>query len=59
MPTTFDFSGLDRLTARLRKIADPDAQPLMIAWTRIIDEDNRRGIMAGTDGEGKPMAPVT
>ena len=53
-----DLSGLDRLTARLRKLQDPDAKPLLFAWEKIISDDNRRGIMARTDAHGNPMAPV-
>jgi hypothetical protein len=59
MPSTIDFSGLDRLMARFRKIANPDATPLMISWMREIDADNRRGVMAGLDKDGNPMVPVT
>lgn len=56
---TVDTTGLDRIQARLRKIADPDATPLMATWMRIIDDDNRRGILAGLDMNGNPMVPVT
>ncbi len=56
---TVDFSGLDRLRARLKRIAEPDAAPLMLSWMKTIDEDNRRGIMAGLDKDGNPIAPVT
>jgi hypothetical protein len=55
---TVDLSGLDRIQARLRKIADPDATPLMATWMRIIDDDNRRGVLAGLDMNGNPMVPV-
>ena len=54
-----DLSGLDRLTARLRKIAHPDATPLMVSWMGLIDSQNRRGVMAGIDADGVPMIPVT
>lgn len=56
---TVDLSGLDRLQERLRKIADPDATPLMRTFMMIIDDDNRRGVLASTDMDGNPMAPVT
>jgi hypothetical protein len=55
---TVDFAGLHRLRARLQRIANPDATPLMLSWIRTIDSDNRRGIMAGTDKDGLPMAPA-
>jgi hypothetical protein len=56
---TLDLTGLDRLQERFKRIADPDATPLMVSWMRIIDDDNRRGVLAGTDKDGQPMAPVT
>jgi hypothetical protein len=56
---TLDLTGLDRLQARFKRIANPDATPLMVSWMSIIDSDNRRGVLAGTDKDGQPMAPVT
>jgi hypothetical protein len=56
---TLDATGLDRLMARLKRIGDPDATPLMATWMQIIDDDNRRGILAGTDKDGEPMVKVT
>jgi len=56
--TTFDFSALDRLGARLRALGHLDATPLMHTWMRIIEEDNRKGVLAGLDRCGLPMAPV-
>jgi hypothetical protein len=59
MPSTVDLAGLDRLMARFRKIANPDATPLMVSWMETIDSDNRRGVMAGLDKDGNPLVPVT
>jgi hypothetical protein len=59
MPVTVDLSGLDRLIRRFRALGDLDASELMRSWERIIDEDNRKGVLAGTDKDGNPMAPVT
>jgi hypothetical protein len=59
MAAVIDLTGLDRLTARLRMIVDPDATPLMRTWMRIIADDNRRGVLAGIDKDGAPMKPVT
>ena len=56
---TVDKTGLDRLRAKFAKLANPNPVPLMITWTNILDEQNRRGVLAGTDGDGNPMAPVT
>jgi hypothetical protein len=32
--------------------------PLLEAWTNVLVEDNRRGVMQGIDGEGKRMKPT-
>lgn len=53
-----DTSGLGRLSDRLRMLVNPDCSPLMISWMKIVDDDNRRGVLAGTDKDGNPMAPV-
>ena len=59
-----DFSAhnaaaFGRLQARLNKIQNPDATPLMLAWEEVIRQDNREGILAGTDKDGMPMYPVS
>lgn len=62
MSTTVDLSGLGRLADRLRKISHPsdgDFNQLMTGWSKIVDDDNRRGVLAGTDKDGYPMVPVT
>lgn len=56
---TIDLSGLKNIQDKLDKIANIDATPLMVSFQRIIEEDNRRGILAGLGKDGKPMAPVT
>lgn len=33
--------------------------PLIAAWTAVLIEDNRRGVMMGVDGEGRRMKPTT
>ena len=58
-PARVDLTALDRLRVQLRRITDPDAGPLMVSWMKIIVEDNRRGVLAGTDKDGVPMKPVT
>ena len=52
---TVDTTGLDRLRARLAKIANPDPTPLLLRIADILDSDNRRGILKGEDGAGNPM----
>ena len=55
----FTWAGFGRLTNGLGALADPDAEPLMIRWRAIIEEDNKRGVLAGTDKDGRPMPPIT
>ena len=54
-----DLSGLGRLGSKLRSLTHIDATPLMVTWMKIIDEDNRKGVLAGLDKDGVPLAPVT
>lgn len=55
MPSQFIFAGLDSLEKKLKKLKHLDPTPLLIEWRKIIEEDNRRGILAGTDGWGHPL----
>ena len=32
--------------------------PLLTAWAKVLIEDNRRGVMQGIDGAGKPIVPT-
>lgn len=59
MPSQLITTGLDRLDAKLRGLLLADWQPLLIEWRAILEEDNERGALAGLDGWGKPLAPVT
>jgi hypothetical protein len=53
-------SGIfDGTLERLKRIENPDYVPLMVAWVDIIRTDNREGVLAGLDKDGKPMFPVT
>lgn len=56
-----DFSGLRRLSERFKAIGEEryDARPLLFTWMRLAEDGNRAGVLAGTDGEGNPMVPVT
>jgi hypothetical protein len=56
---TVDTTGLDRLRARLAKVANPDPTDLLLRVADVMDEDNRRGILKGEDGNGNPMVRVT
>ncbi|MGO9234503.1 MAG: hypothetical protein ACLP4V_10685 [Methylocella sp.] len=54
-----DSSGVRRLQILLAMVANPNATPLMQTWMEIIEEDNRKGVMAGTDRYGNAMPAVT
>lgn len=56
---TVDTSAVDKAMDGLRALGDPDATDLMVRWMVIIDDDNRRGVLAGTDKDGEPLIPVT
>lgn len=47
------------MLARVREVENPDATSLMITFGSIISEDNRRGVLAGTDKDGNRMPGVT
>lgn len=53
-----DLAGLERLIGRIDAAKEPDTRPLMFTWGRVIEEDNRKGVLAGTDRHGNPMATV-
>jgi hypothetical protein len=44
---------------RLRQLQNPDASGLMFTWRNIIEADNKKGVLAGLDKHGVPLAPVT
>lgn len=53
-----DLTGLGRLIDRARKLERPDATPLMMTWMKVIEKDNRDGVLKGTDKDGAPLVPV-
>lgn len=54
-----NLEAADRLIQRFRMIVNPDARPLMVTWCKIIEDDNRKGVLAGKDKRGQDMPPVT
>src|SRR4051812_33701533 len=54
----FTWDGASKLLVGLAALADPDPTPLLEEWERIIEEDNRKGVLAGLDKDGVPMIPV-
>ncbi len=61
MRSNVDLAGLDRLIARANALASNglDATLLMKTWMGIIEEDNRKGVLAGLDKDGNAMPRVT
>lgn len=58
--TTLDLNNLGNtpLIRRLNQVRRTNAAPLMVSWMKILDDGNRRGILAGLDGKGVPLTPV-
>ena len=54
-----DTGGLDRIISQLDGFKEIDFTPLMEEWRAIMEEDNEEGILAGLDGWGIPLEPVT
>ena len=46
--------GLDVLAAKVKRLSNPNPRVLMKQWESILAEDTRRGVLAGTDKDGKP-----
>lgn len=59
MKPIVDLSGLDRLIGKMKRIENPDPTPLLVTWMKVIDDDNRKGVLAGLDKDGKRMPGVT
>lgn len=59
MNDQLDLTGLDRLERAVKSLEEISFTPLMEAWETILSDDNRRGAMAGLDGKGNPLQPVT
>lgn len=58
MSTFVDLSGLDNLISRVKSLERMNVKPLMDHWMILIANDNRKGVLAGTDKDGNAMAPV-
>ncbi len=47
------------LRSRLSKLSRVEIAPLLRDVEKIVESDNRRGILAGEDKDGNPLKPVT
>lgn len=54
-----DLTGLRRLITHLEKLGRPDPKLLLDRTIIVMAEDNRKGVLAGKDKDGRPMDPVT
>ena len=57
----FNLDDVARFAARMKRLdlTRGDVKPLLENWERQMEEGNRKGVLAGTDGAGNPMVPVT
>ena len=55
MPLLLEWPGLPKLVEGLKLMRNLDCTPLMLQWGSILIEGNRRGVLAGLDGNNQPM----
>lgn len=57
----FNLADVARFASRLKRLdlTRGDVTPLLENWERQMEDGNRKGVLAGTDGAGNPMIPVT
>lgn len=58
MPSQLNTDAFGRLSDRLKALGELDYGPLAEVWGAIIEEDNRRGVLQGLDGWGRPLVPI-
>jgi hypothetical protein len=56
---TISTAPLDQFIGQVNSLADADFEPLMLELELILREDNEQGALAGLDGFGMPLEPVT
>lgn len=52
------YESLERIVEELQRLQDPDLMPLALDLKEAIVQGNREGLLAGTDGDGVPFAPL-
>ena len=57
----FNLADCGRFSARIKRLdlTRGDVTPLLLNWERQMEQGNRKGVLAGTDGKGQAMIPVT
>jgi hypothetical protein len=55
MAVTYDPQGLRDLITKVNLLKDLNAASLMESWEHIMQEDNRQGVLDGTNKDGIPM----
>jgi hypothetical protein len=55
MTVKLELQGIASLNAKLKSLVNLNAADLMESWEEVIAEDNRRGVLAGTNKDGIPM----
>jgi hypothetical protein len=58
---TLDLSGAADFRRRLGSVSARIGNPgsVMVSWMKILAEGNRKGVLAGTGGDGRALVPVT
>jgi hypothetical protein len=52
------LSRLERRLKSMTRITPSQVAPLLNTWKQLVIEDNKNGVLAGTDKDGKPAPPV-
>ena len=57
----FNLADCGRFAARIKRLdlTRGDVTPLLENWERLMESGNRAGVLAGTDGHGQRLEPVT
>lgn len=53
------LGSIDHILGRLRALGNPDVKPLAELIGGALIQGNRDGLLAGTDGMGRPLAPLS
>lgn len=58
MPSRVEWPGYEKLIRSLKATANVDCSPLMKTWNEHLIEGNRKGVLSGIDGFGRPAPPL-